>query len=154
MICPSFKKNFSSICGLVSLFLLTSAVGADDNGLIRWEKSDIRKPRPILRADGKAVFLRELYSLRRAEDFNIAAFMGFNAVIEDGSKTFENHGSSWHDSWETFDDWREGIMNGADGEPGTADDVRDPCLPVYRPGGGSGGGGNPPSSGGGPDILH
>ena len=44
---------------------------------------------PVRTRNGDAVFLRELYTLRRAEDFLIARFLGFNAVIEHGAATFE-----------------------------------------------------------------
>ncbi len=62
---------------------------------------------------------------------------------------FEDQGSSFHEGWEAFEEWREEYMLGPDGEPDTEDDRPDPCLPSFSGGGGGGGG-----SRGGPGILH
>ncbi len=63
-------------------------------------------------------------------------------------KDFEDHSSNFHGKWADFEAWREEYMKGDDGEAGTADDRKDPCLPVFTSGGGGGG------SQGGPSILH
>ncbi len=62
---------------------------------------------------------------------------------------FEDHDSNFHQRWREYEEWRTEYMNGPDGLPNTADDRRDPCLPVFSGGGGGGGG-----SKGGPSILH
>lgn len=55
---------------------------------IDWEGLQPETIYPITDRAGTPVFLRELYSLRREEDFRIADHLGFNAVIETDSVTF------------------------------------------------------------------
>ncbi len=62
-------------------------------------------------------------------------------------KLYNDSASAFSTSWWTYDSWRTTYMAGADGQLGTADDRKDPCTPVFRPGGGGG-------SSGGPDSLH
>jgi len=63
---------------------------------------------------------------------------------------YNDPNSDFNAAWRDFDVWRTAQMAGPDGIPKTLDDRRDPCLPVFGPGGGGGGGG----SMGGPDIIH
>lgn len=63
---------------------------------------------------------------------------------------FGDYSSSFRVGWLNFDNWRDGVIAGPDGIPGTIDDGSDPCQTTSGGGGGGGGGGSTP----GPPILH
>lgn len=85
--------------------------------LIHWD-GVTPLPTPVLRRrDGRALFLREVYTLRRDEDYRIARHMGFNAVIGDGERTFElaeKHGfavteANWRHRGLDVERWRADV---------------------------------------------
>ena len=60
---------------------------------------------------------------------------------------YNDPNSLFSQGWWKYDEWRKNYMAGPDGITGNGDDRKDPCTPVFPPGGGGG-------SRGGPDIIH
>ncbi len=105
---------------LLSIFLFLLALSmpavplADPSPVVHidWRKPDWRPVTPILSRTGEPLFLRELYTLTRHEDFLVAADMGFNAVIERGEWVFD--AANALDFWVTEANWFEGHFPAAD----------------------------------------
>ena len=89
---------------LISLVIRRGFADQADDLVIHWNDRTPEAVHPITTRNGRRMFVRELYSLRRPEDFRIAQFLGFNAVIGHGPNTFryaENAGfyvteASWY----------------------------------------------------------
>jgi hypothetical protein len=70
-------------------FAQTDCKAGDAQAEIDFSKATFTPVEPLLSRDDKPVFVRELYSLRRDEDFRIARFLGFNAAIGHGAAFLE-----------------------------------------------------------------
>lgn len=77
---------------LISPVLVLAAVCVDAADVVHWDDAEPLRVTPVRDREGRAVFLRELYSLRRHEDYRIAQALGFNAVIGNGPGTIEQAG--------------------------------------------------------------
>lgn len=67
---------------ILTVILLSLQILSGDSGHPR---QPVHSPVTI---SDKNVFIREIYTLRREEDFRIASHLGFNAVNETGERAF------------------------------------------------------------------
>lgn len=112
------------------LLLLMACSCLAEPVVLNWREAAMEPIHPIISRSGESIFLRELYTLRRPEDFRIAAFLGFNAVIEQGPEVFTQ--AAEVDFWVTEASWyAEGFQaSAAIEEAGIG--LRQPALISYN----------------------
>jgi hypothetical protein len=90
---PLYRQPTAPVCLLLIALLIVlpqqRCDAAEARASLDFTHADFKPATVAHHVNGNPVFIRELYSLRRPEDFRIARFLGFNAAIGNGKKTLE-----------------------------------------------------------------